>query len=111
MGENIARSYLLKNHYSILDQNYYTHWGELDLFARKNKKVVFIEVKTRVGTKKGKPYEAINFYKIKALKRAIQYYLLQKKLTGCKLLLDVISIILDNHLQVTDLKHFQNIIC
>ena len=59
----------------------------------------------------GKPYEAVNYHKLKDLKRTIQYYLLQKKLTNCKLSLDVISIVLDNNFEVTNLQHFQNIIC
>ena len=59
----------------------------------------------------GKPYEAVNYHKLKGLKRTIQYYLLQKKLNNCKLSLDVISIILDSNLNVKELKHFENIIC
>lgn len=111
MGEKIASSYLISKKYVVKEKNYYCHWGELDIVAKKDNKVIFFEVKTRVGTRMGKPYEAINYHKLKDLKRTIQYYLLQKKLNNCKLSLDVISIVLDSNLKVNQLKHFENIIC
>jgi len=111
LGEKIAVSYLISKKYTLLTKNYHCRWGELDIVAKKDGKIIFFEVKTRVGTKMGKPYEAINFYKLKGLKRSINYYLLQKKVNNCKLSLDVISIILNSNLKVEELKHFQNLIC
>jgi len=111
LGEKIASSYLVEKKYTILARNFYCRYGELDIIAKKENSIVFFEVKTRVGTKMGQPYEAINHKKIQGLKKAIQYYLLQKKLSNCKLSLDAISIVLDRNYCVKSLKHFKNIIC
>jgi len=109
IGENVALQYLKKRNYSILEKNYHSHWGEIDIIAKKENKIIFIEVKTRIGYKKGKPYEAINFYKLRGLNRAINYYILQNKLKGYKLSLDLVSIILHEDLSVKKLDYFENI--
>lgn len=100
-GETFASDYLLSKNFSILDRNFRCRSGEIDIVAEKNGKIYFIEVKTKVGTEKGLPYEAINYYKKLHLKRAIQYYLLKKKIKDCKLSVGVLSVILkvDNSLE------------
>lgn len=109
LGEDIASKFLLKKGYQIREKNFTSHWGELDLVVQKKDKIIFVEVKTRVGDAKGKPYESVNFYKLRGLKRAIQYYLLKNKLKDYKLALDLISIILNPDLSVKELKYFENI--
>lgn len=109
LGEKIALTYLKKLKYSILETNFRSHWGEIDIICQKDNKISFIEVKTRVGTTHGQPYEAVNYYKVKDLKRTINYYLLKKNLKNYKLSLDVISIILNNDHKVQSLKYLENI--
>lgn len=108
-GEVEAIIYLQKKGYQILERNYYSRWGEIDVIAKKNAKITFIEVKTRVGTLKGKPYEAVNLRKISHLLRPIQYFLLQNDYKKYKLSLDVISIVLNADLTIKELKHFENV--
>lgn len=108
-GEKIASEYLIKNGYQILRQNYYTHWGEIDIIAVKSKTVTFVEVKTRVGTALGKPYEAVNKFKIQKLMRSINLFLLQNNYKDYKLSLDVISIVLSENRVIEKLKHYINI--
>jgi putative endonuclease len=48
-GEDLAAAALKKQGYKILDRNYLTPLGEIDLIARQGKTVVFVEVKTRTG--------------------------------------------------------------
>jgi len=109
IGEKIAFSYLKKNKFNILSRHFTSRWGELDIVAKKGEKIHFIEVKTRVGEKKGKPYEAVNYFKIRALRRTIEYYLLKNKLFNFKLSLDVISIILNNNLTLKEINFYENI--
>ena len=47
LGEKIAEDYLLKKQYKIIGRNYWKPWGEIDLVARKDNKLIFVEVKTR----------------------------------------------------------------
>ena len=46
-GEALAVSYLKKKRYRILERNYQTRYGEIDLIARDGDYLVFVEVKTR----------------------------------------------------------------
>ena len=79
IGEDIAVKWLVKNkNYNILDRNYSTGYGEIDIIAEDGKALVFIEVKFRNGTDCGYPYEAVNKNKQRRIcKAALQY--VQKK--------------------------------
>ena len=110
IGEEIASSFLKEKGFQIIDRHATSRWREIDIIAKKNdNKIFFIEVKTRVGDRKGRPYEAITFFKIKKLKRAIQYYLLKNDLKNYKLSLGVISLILDEKLNIKELKFFDSV--
>ena len=111
IGEEIASSFLKEKGFQIIDRHVTCRWREIDIIAKKNdNQIFFIEVKKRVGDKKGKPYEAITFYKIKKLKNAIHYYLLKNDLKNYKISLGVISIILDEKLNIKDSKFFDSLI-
>ena len=45
-GEIIARSFIVKHGFSILETNYRTKYGEIDIIAKKDNKIRFVEVKT-----------------------------------------------------------------
>ncbi len=96
LGEKIASDFLKKNHFSILKKNFRTKFGEIDIVAKKDKSLYFIEVKTRNNLNKGQPYEAINKYKIQHIKKAAYIYLLKSPYKNSKLKIGVISIILEN---------------
>jgi putative endonuclease len=110
IGEEMALSYLKEKGYQLLEKNFYCRWGEIDLIFKKEDKIIFVEVKTRVGDKKGKPYEAVNFYKIKDLKRAINFYLLKKNYFQHKLSLEIVSVVLNSDLSLKEIKHFSEVI-
>jgi len=109
IGEEIALKYLKDKGYTLLQKNFYCRWGEIDLIFKKDNKIIFVEVKTRVGDKKGKPYEAVNFYKLQDLKRAINFYLLKKNYFYYKLSLEVVSVILNSNLSLKEIRHFPEI--
>lgn len=109
IGEDLATDFLRQKGYRIVERNYYCHWGEIDLIAEHDGILVFIEVKTRTGDSKGKPYEAVDFRKIKHLKRPVEYYLLEKKASKRKCRFDVIAIILNPQLLAEDIQHYENV--
>jgi len=47
-GEQLAADHLLRRGFQIVERNYRTRWGELDIIAVKDRTIVFCEVKTRV---------------------------------------------------------------
>lgn len=109
-GEMYAAFYLQEKGYKIIEKNASSRWGEIDLVTTKNGKRIFIEVKTRRNIKYGKPYEAVNYSKLKKLKRSIDYYILINKLAKVKCQLDVVGIIMGESGHVYEIKHYENII-
>ena len=64
IGEALAYNYLLKNGYKILETNYKTSIGEIDIIATNDEnRIIFIEVKRRETAKFGYPREAVNYKK------------------------------------------------
>lgn len=74
-GEDVAAWYLDKNGYEIITRHYTSRFGEIDLIAKDNDELVFVEVKCRLGTGSGEPEESVNWHKISKLKRVISAYL------------------------------------
>lgn len=110
IGEAHATKFLLEKGYRILENSYSTHWGELDIIAEHKNVLIFVEVKTRIGEDKGKPYEAVHYHKLSNLKRPIQFYLLQHKRLSAKCRLDVIGILLDEKNFPIEIKHYENVV-
>ncbi len=108
-GEDIAVNHLQDLGYIIIQRNFTTHWGEIDVIAKKNNTIYFVEVKTKVGDKKGKPYESVTYRKIQNLKRSINLYLLKNDYKKYKLSLSVVSVELDENKAVKELKFFDQV--
>lgn len=58
-GERRAEAYLRAHGYEILDRNWRTTGGEIDIVARQGRDVVVVEVKTRSTDDFGHPFEAV----------------------------------------------------
>ncbi|MBE6023644.1 MAG: YraN family protein [Cellulosilyticum sp.] len=99
--EEMAKSYLLEQGYSIICQNFRSRFGEIDIIAWDHEYIVFIEVKYRKTKKFGYPREAVTYQKRRHILRTAQYFLLTQigKELSCRF--DVIEI-LGN--QLTHLK-------
>lgn len=109
LGEDLAVKYLLSNKYQILYRNYRTKVGEIDIITQKDNKISFVEVKTRVGLKKGYPYEAITKRKLNHLRAASTWFLLQNNYKNYKLSLDVVSVLLNEDETVKEIKFFEGV--
>lgn len=73
-GEKIAARYLQNRGYQIVERNYRTRLGEIDIIAKQGKCLVFVEVKTRSDTLFGSPLESVTLSKQKQLSKvALEY--------------------------------------
>ena len=92
LGEDICVKHLVKHRYNIIDRNYLKKWGEIDIVAKKDDVLRFIEVKTIDSTsftgnknpnlvwENYDPEENVHPWKLKRLSRAIQTYLMEKNI-------------------------------
>lgn len=82
VGEEIATDFLKKKGYKILDKNFKTKWGELDIVASHKKAIIFVEVKTLIKKTNSEflPEDEITFHKASQLQKMTQIYLSAKKL-------------------------------
>ncbi|MEK7177614.1 MAG: YraN family protein [Patescibacteria group bacterium] len=106
-GEDLAIDFLKSHSYSILEKNFRSKFGEIDVIAEKKHCLYFVEVKTRSNTYHGEPYEAVNKRKIYHIKKASQYYLLKNKFEGYKLKIAVFSILIEG--EKIDIKFLDDI--
>ena len=77
MGEAVAAKYYVRQGYLLLNHNYRTRMGELDLILYKAGTIVFAEVKTRTSAQRAAPAEAVDYYKQQRLIAAAGQYLQQ----------------------------------
>lgn len=95
-GERIAEDYLKEKGYKIVARNWRPkHWGEIDLVTTDGDTLVFVEVKTLRSDRFIKPFQKVDFHKLRLLKRSgEQFKLLHPNLPDA-MRIDVVSIELD----------------
>jgi putative endonuclease len=96
LGEKFAVSLLSKNGYKILETNFRSRTGEIDIIAKNGETLVFVEVKARWSRKYGKPEEAVTPRKISKIKRVIDYYNLVNPNAPKKQRIDVVALEIEN---------------
>jgi putative endonuclease len=91
-GEDRAAKFLTRQGYKILERNYRTASGEIDLIALHQGEVVFVEVKTRMSDAYGAPELAVNPQKQRRMIKAALGYIKYKKLHQVPCRFDVVAI-------------------
>ena len=104
-GELIAFMILQRDGFTILETNWRFQKAEIDVIAKKDGFLIFIEVKTRSSKKFGRPEEAIDKKKIALYKDAAEGYLEQYP-TEAEIRFDVVSIIISK--DETQIEHIPN---
>lgn len=74
-GEATVRTWLERQGWTFVAQNYRTRYGEIDLIMRDGKTLVFVEVKSRRNRRFGAPEESVSNSKLNKLSSAAQQYL------------------------------------
>ena len=91
-GEQIAVDYLKKIGYQIEQRNFRCRQGEIDIIARDDATLVFIEVKTKSKTTFGAPQAMVTYTKQCTITRVAMYYVQQHRVMNTALRFDVIAI-------------------
>jgi putative endonuclease len=91
-SESAAVRHLKKNGYKILEQNYRTKIGEIDIIAKERQTLVFVEVKARKSHFYGNPKWAVTPKKQRKISMVALYYMKATKQNNVKARFDVVSI-------------------
>lgn len=96
--ESLAAEFLSQQGLGLLERNYYTRLGEIDLIMQDGDTLVFIEVRSRTNADFIDPVTSINARKQQRMRRAAQVYLKHHRLTNkVKARIDVLGILQDAH--------------
>lgn len=78
-GENIAIKYIHEQGYTLIEKNFHTRYGEIDLITLKSNAVYFFEVKLRNSESFGYGDEAISKSKIEKLRKSIEIWITKNR--------------------------------
>ena len=93
VGEKMAEDYLKEHNYSIIAMNFrYKRLGEIDIIARDNGYVCFIEVKTRSTLEYGLPIEAVNYRKQENIRKLANIFICKNNLHNADIRFDVVEV-------------------
>lgn len=109
LGEDLAVKFLKKNGYKIIERNFRSKLGEIDIVGIDKETLVFIEVKTRWSKKFGLPEEAITPWKIKSIIKTGQYFKLLHPELPDSLRIDVVLIELDRLGELKRIEILKNV--
>ncbi len=91
-GERLAERYLRKKGYRLVERNYRSPVGELDLIVLDRRVIVFVEVKTRTQERFGLPLESVHPIKQRNMMKAALFFLSQHRLHDREARFDVIGV-------------------
>ena len=106
-GEAVAAAYLRKKGYRIVQQNFSTRFGEIDLIVQDARYIVFVEVKTPKSDRFGAAREAVDLHKQRRLIATAEQWL-QRNPTNLQPRFDVVEIYGEEDLPVRSIEHIEN---
>ena len=116
-GEEIAASFLVKKAYRILEKNYSTKFGEIDLICSHSTSsghevLCFVEVKLKRGDFFGTPEEMIGTTKLGKVQRMAEFYLMDKPEMAKRydsFSIDAVCIVLGENEELERINYYENI--
>lgn len=111
-GEEMAEKYLVGLGYKLVEKNYSTKFGEIDLIIAKDNVLRFVEVKLKKGDFFGTPEEMIGTNKLGRVQRMAEYYLMKNK-DMTKLFetysMDAVCIVINQDEDIEKINYYENI--
>ncbi|MCK9577891.1 YraN family protein [bacterium] len=115
-GEYLAKNYLIKNNYKILDQNFFLKTSnnkviaEIDIIAKNKSTYCFIEVKSSYANSSS-PYfcleKRVHRKKARKIILAAKYWLKNQKIDNVKWQIDILGVLFYNN--NIDFIHLTNV--
>lgn len=111
-GELLACEHLEARGYEVLERNFRSRYGEIDIIARRGRLVAFVEVKARRSRRCGEPFEAVGPRKQAQIRRMAEMWVAGRqrdpKVRECSFRFDVISIMLGSDGSAAECLHLQD---
>jgi putative endonuclease len=109
-GEKTAESFLKRRGYKILERNVRSRYGEIDIIAREDRCLVFVEVRTRRGSEFGTPEESVTSAKRGRLVALAESYLQSLEKMPSSWRIDLVAVELDREGRTSTVRHIENVV-
>ena len=110
LGEQLAAEHLIRRGFQIVERNYRTRWGELDIVAYDGRTLAFCEVKTRRLTMPGRdPLESVHARKRSKVRRMAGRWLVERtnRPYADNVRFDAIGVTFDRAGRLVKLEHLE----
>ena len=104
-GEDIAVNYLIKSGYNIMKRNYRIGHSDIDILAKDNETLVFVEVRTKSREDRGMPEDTLTPKKLRRMKKTAELYIAFNHYEGSARL-DAICIVVDESDRIKHFEHY-----
>lgn len=111
LGENLACEFLGNNGYTIIEKNFRCPRGEIDIIARLQDALVFVEVRTKQSRSFGSPEESITPIKMERLRNVAAYYWQSHDNLPESWRIDVVAVYLDKRGRPLRIDLVENAVC
>jgi putative endonuclease len=111
LGEQVAADHLVRRGFQIIDRNYRTRWGELDIVAFDGHTLAFCEVKSRRASELGAaPLEAVRGRKRAQVRKMAGRWLIERtdRPYADVLRFDAIGVTFDTSGRLVSIDHVQD---
>jgi putative endonuclease len=107
-GEELAGRFLEERGYCILDTNYRSRYGEVDIVAQDGEELVFVEVRTRHKGGFGAPEESLSPAKMRRLVTTCEDYLQRRSVENTDWRIDLVCVHLDRSTEAPRIHHLRH---
>jgi len=108
LGEKLAKDFLEKEGYHVIETNYRCPEGEIDIVAKHGDYLVFIEVRTKTSREFGTPEESITPAKKERMKATAAYYQQNHHSLAPQWRIDVVAVELNQRRKLSRIELIEN---
>lgn len=105
-GEDAAARFLRRQGCRVVAKGYRDRLGEIDLVCVKDRRLVFVEVKTRRSEIAGQPVDAVDQQKQRRVTAAAERFIRRHDLQGIPVQFDVVSVVWPEHARSPKITHY-----